>query len=270
MINFPKLCFKILSILILIVNLHIVASAQSVQLKSTEEIISLNNLNQLGAYRATLGADIVHLSNMHGITYKLSFDPNVVYADSMRISANEKQLELNKDDYYEIQRIDSSFILYSLTLKGRDKSLKLDELPISIDFVIKPETYYKLISNNCKYEIEFKAESITAYDNNKSEIPLSPFVLPINIECEDHGEPNLLLAAPNPTKERCWIHIQPEKIETIEFMLLYDTKGSQYDSKPKLLGDQIELNLSHLKPGQYFFNIIYSNQQKDIVKIIKV
>jgi hypothetical protein len=219
---------------------------------------------------ATLGVDAENISGMHGITYKLSFDPEVIYADSLRISANSEQLGLKKNEYFEMQRIDSSYVLYSLTIKGRDKSLKLDELPISIDFVIKPETHYQLIANNCEYAIEFKAESVTAYDRNKSEIELSPFILPIEIECEEKGETQFLVAAPNPTLERCWIHIPPDKIDSIDLILLFDTKGQQQDADAKSLGDEIEVNLSHLKAGHYYLNIIYSNQKKDVVKIVKL
>ena len=219
---------------------------------------------------AILGVDTEHINGMHGITYKLSFDPSVVYADSVYVSANSKQLGLKKEEYYEMQRIDSSFVLYSLTLKGRDKSLKLEELPISIDFVIKPETHYRLIANNCEYVIEFKAESVTAYDRNKSEIELNPFTLPIEIECEEKGETQLLVAAPNPTKERCWIHIPPDKIDTIDFILLFDTKGQQQKADTKNLGGEIEVNLTNLRAGHYYLNIVYSNQKKDVVKIVKL
>jgi len=259
---------KVLSLFILLFLCVDVSFSQNIKASFPSEI-TFGEKKSISS-QAYLGADIQLTTGMHGITYKLSFDPDVIYADSVYVSANSEKLELSKDEYFEMQRVDSSFVLYSLTLKGRDKSLKLDELPISLDFVIKPETHYQLIANNCEYTIEFIAESVTAYDHDKTQIELSPFVLPINIECIDEGETQFLIAAPNPTKERCWVHIPPDKIEAIDLMLLFDSKGQQLDPQIKNLGDEIEMNLSHLRAGHYYLNIIYTNQDKDVVKIVKL
>jgi hypothetical protein len=60
----------------------------------------------------------------------------------------------------------------------------------------------------------------------KTEVQLEPFLLPVNIVCEGIGENIPLVAAPNPTKERCCINIPPDKVEIISKILLFDTKRS--------------------------------------------
>ena len=244
--------------------------AQSINAEFPTSKIEQVNAVKIGSYNATLGTSISNIKGMHGITYKISFDPAVIYKDSLYISANSKELGLEKDEYFEMQRVDSSYVLYSLTVKGRKKTLNLDELPILIDFTIKPETYYQLIANHCEYTIEFQAESVTAYDLKKTEVQLEPFKLPINISCEENGEKIPLVAAPNPTKERCWIYIPADKVEMISKILLFDAKGQQMALDNNLSSDELEINLSSLRPGHYYLNIIYSNGEKDVVKVVKV
>ena len=219
---------------------------------------------------AKLGTDDKVFYGMHGITYKLTFDPDAIYPDSIQVSVNAETLGLKANEIYEIQRVDSCYLLYSLTVKGKHKSFFLDELPIQVEFKVKPSIEYELIANNCKYTLNFKAESVKAYDQMKYEIALDPFVLPVDIECEGQGERNLLIAAPNPTKERCWVYIEPGMEEEIEMMILFDMKGEQIDAKIKSYDNQIELDLSSLRPGHYYLNIIYSDHKKDVVKIAKV
>lgn len=244
--------------------------AQSINAEFTTSNIVQTNAVKIRSYNATLGTSISNVKGMHGITYKISFDPSVIYKDSLYISANSKILDLKKDEYFEMQRVDSSYILYSLTVKGRKKTLKLDELPILIDFTIKPETYYQLIANHCEYTIEFRAESVTAYDLTKTEVQLEPFLLPVNIVCEENGEKIPLVAAPNPTKERCWVYIPPDKAELITKILLFDAKGQQMALSENLSSDELEINLSNLRPGHYYINIIYSNGKKDVVKVVRI
>lgn len=269
-INYKRIKINYLLLLFLVVIIDTSVRAQSVTFKCSSVKVNLNNELKSGTYFANLGAGVKELHNMHGITYKLSFDSNVIYADSVFISAKSDQLGLKKEEYYEIQRRDSSFVLYSLTLKGRDKSLKLDELPISVAFVIKPQTHYQLIANNCEYIIEFKAESVTAYDRNKTEIELSPFVLPIKLECEEKGETQLLIAAPNPTRERCWIHLPADKKQDVETLVLYNTAGKPQSFSSQINDDELELNLDCLLAGHYYLNIIYSKFDRDVVKIVKL
>jgi hypothetical protein len=106
--------------------------AQSINAEFPTSKIEQVNAVKIGFYNATLGTSISNIKGMHGITYKISFDPAVIYKDSLYISANSKTLGLEKDEYFEIQRVDSSYVLYSLTVKGRKKTLNLDELPILI------------------------------------------------------------------------------------------------------------------------------------------
>lgn len=219
---------------------------------------------------ATLGTKTANINLMHDITYKLSFDSELIYADSLHISANRNLLDLQNEEYFEMQRIDSSYVLYSLTLKGRAKNLELDDLPINIDFTIKPEVLYQLIANNCEYTIEFKAESVTANDNSKMEIELSPFLLPIKLECKRQGENQVLIAAPNPTLERCWIHLPPNKKQKVDLLVLFNTAGKQQEFDSEINDDEIELNLDCLCAGHYYLNIIYLNNDRDVVKIVKL
>lgn len=244
--------------------------AQSVNAKFPTSNITQTKSVSIGSYNATLGTSIGNIKGMHGITYKISFDPSVIYKDSIYISANSKVLDLKKDEYFEMQRVDSSYVLYSLTVKGRNKTLNLDELPILIDFTIKPETYYQLIANHCEYTIEFRAESVTAYDLTKTEVQLEPFLLPVNIVCEGSDEKIPLVAAPNPTKERCWVYIPTGKVELITKILLFDAKGQQMALDKDLSSDELEINLSSLRAGHYYLTIIYSNGKKDVVKVVKV
>ena len=268
---YPEFHINIL-ICLLIFYLHIRnTSAQKIQADFPISHITQSNNESFGTYTATLGASISGpLNSMHGITYKLSFDPDVIYADSVKVSVDSEQLGLAKNEYLEMYRTGSCFVLYSLTVKGRKKTLSLKELPINIDFTIKPETYYQLIANNCEYTVEFQAESVKAYDLEKSEIELEPFVLPIDIECDHNGETQYLLAAPNPTKERSWIYLPPDKRELVKKTTLFDTKGEQLELNANQYDDKLEINLQHLRPGHYYINIIYSNGDKDVVKIVKV
>ncbi|WP_421921215.1 T9SS type A sorting domain-containing protein [Marinifilum sp.] len=239
-------------------------------MKSLVASLKVRDSEKFDSYFANLGADVRELQRIHGITYKLSFDSEAIYADSVFISADRNLLGLANDEYFEMQRVDSSFVLYSLTLKGRNKALKLDTLPILLNFVIKPETHYNLIANNCEYTIEFQAESVTAYDNNKTEIELSPFVLPIKLECEEKGESQLLIAAPNPTRERCWVHLPTEKKQDVKTLVLYNTAGKPQSFTSQLNDEELELNLDCLLSGHYYLNIIYSKYDKDVVKIVKL
>lgn len=261
---------NVLVLILLVMMSTFVRTSFSQSVKAS--ISSLVKIGESAAFNshAALGIDAEHINGMHGITYKLSFDPDVIYADSVFVSAKSDQLGLKKEEYYEIQRRDSSFVLYSLTLKGRDKSLKLDGLPINVAFVIKPETHYQLIANNCEYTIEFKAESVTAYDKNKMEIELSPFVLPVKLECEEKGESQLLIAAPNPTRERCWIHLPAEKKQDVETLVLFNTAGKPQSFRSQIKDDELELNLDCLLAGHYYLNIIYSKFDRDVVKIVKL
>jgi hypothetical protein len=38
----------------------------------------------------------------------------------------------------------------------------------------------------------------------------------------------------------------------------------------ELFSDELEINLSKLRPGHYYLNIIYFNGKKDVVKVVKV
>lgn len=266
---------KIFSVIIIIIGLcsfiHInQLQAQSINAEFPTSKIEQVNTVKIGSYNATLGTSISNIKGMHGITYKISFDPTVIYKDSIFISANSRGLGLERDEYFEMQRVDSSYVLYSLTVKGRKKTLNLDDLPIHIDFTIKPETYYQLIANHCEYTIEFQAESVTAYDLKKTEVQLKPFLLPVNIVCEGSGEKIPLVAAPNPTKGKCWVYIPLGKVEMISKILLFDAKGQQMALDKNLLSDELEINLSRLRSGHYYINIIYSNGEKDVVKVVKV
>jgi hypothetical protein len=245
-------------------------NAQSVlgELKSSK--INYNGKNDANTHLINLGADVVALSGIHGITFKFKFDPGEVYADSILITANSHELGLKKSEYLEMQRIDSTYVLYSLTIKGRDKVLKLDSLPVNLHFVIKPETYYQLVRNNCEHAIEFEVESLLAYDGEKNPVNLKPFVLPVDLECESEGELQYLLAAPNPTDGKCWVYIPQEKMEKIRVIHLFDVKGERKTIAVDKSHDQLELNFGNLRPGHYYLNIIYTDNKKDVVKVVKI
>jgi len=73
---------------------------------------------------------------LHGITFNIEFDPSAIYADSLHIKANSELLGLNPSEYMEMQRVDSSYALYSIVLKGREKTLEMSQLPLMINFKI--------------------------------------------------------------------------------------------------------------------------------------
>lgn len=245
-------------------------NAQSVLGKLKSSKIRYDGKNDARTHLLNLGAGGNGINGIHGITYKFKFDPEAIYADSISISANSQQLGLKKSEYLEMQRTDSTCVFYSLTVKGREKALKLDSLPVYLNFVIKPETYYELILNNCEYEIQFEVESLIAYDGEKRQIKLEPFVLPVNLECISDGELQYLLAAPNPTSERCWVYIPQDKMEKIRVMHLFDVKGERKTIALDKTHDQLELNLGNLRPGHYYLNIIYTDNTKDVVKVVKL
>lgn len=221
-------------------------------------------------FNADFGIDSDEFSDgLQGITFNIGFDPTAIYADSLHIKANPDLLGLHPSEYMEMQRIDSNYALYSIVLKGREKTLKMSSLPLMFNFKIQPEVSQKLVENDCNYEIYFSAANLKAQDSKKAALEIEPFDFAIDIDCEARKKSRILTASPNPTKSKVWINIPFDFINSVEQVLVYDLKGVLVSAKKRKYDNIIEVDLSSFKEGLYLITIIYDEWEKDVLKILK-
>ncbi|MGZ2369583.1 T9SS type A sorting domain-containing protein [Ancylomarina sp. YFZ004] len=209
------------------------------------------------------------LDGLQGITFNIGFDPTAIYADSLHIKANSHLLGLHPSEYMEMQRVDSNYALYSIVLKGREKTLNMSTLPLMFNFRIRPEVSQKLVENDCNYQIYFSAANLKAQDSKQAALEIEPFDFSIDIDCEALRESRTLTASPNPTKGKVWINTPFDFINSVEQVLVHDMKGVMVSAKTREYDNIIEVDLSSFKEGVYLITITYDKWEKDVLKIIK-
>jgi len=246
--------------------------AQDIRVTKGEKQLNTSSHIAYGAQPAQMG--IINYSDefgIHGVTFKLSFDPSLIYPDSIWVKADGNLLELKPEEYLEMQRNDSCFVLYSLTVKGREKCLNMDIMPLLIDFKMKPKAHNLLIASNCQSQINFTVESLKTYNTQGTSLFPSPFLWPVEISCMDQANPMPLRANPNPTIERFWVWIPTEKADKISQLLLFDMSGRSIPIETTTPSNGIIcIDLSSQRPGQYILSIGYSDGSFDSVKSMKL
>ena len=210
------------------------------------------------------------LNGLHGITFNIGFDPAVIYPDSLTIRANSDLLGIERSEYMEMQRIDSSFVLYSIVLKGREKTLDMSSLPLMFNFKINPDVSQKLVENDCNYQIYFSVENHKAQDSNQSVLEVEPFDLAIDIDCEAIKKSRTLTVSPNPTKGKTWVNLPSDFVDSIDQIRVCDMKGILIPAKIREYDNIIEVDLSPFKPGLYLITLTYEKWEKDVLKVIKI
>jgi hypothetical protein len=221
-------------------------------------------------FNADFGIDSDEFTDgLQGITFNIGFDPTSIYADSLHIKANPDLLGLDPSEYMEMFRVDSNYALYSIVLKGREKTLNMSSLPLMFNFKIKPEVSQKLVENDCNYEIYFSAANLKAQDSKKAALEIEPFDFAIDIDCEALKKNRTLTASPNPTKSKVWINIPFDFINSVEHVSVYDMKGVSVPARTRKYDNIIEVDLSPFKAGLYLIHISYDKWEKDVLKIIK-
>lgn len=221
-------------------------------------------------FNADFGIDTDEFTDgLQGITFNIGFDPTAIYADSLHIKANPDLLGLHPSEYMEMQRVDTNYALYSIVLKGREKTLNMSSLPLIFNFKIRPEVSQKLVENDCNYEIYFSATNLKAQDSKKAALEIEPFDFAIDIDCEALKKSKTLTASPNPTKGKVWINIPFDFINSIEQVFVHDMKGILVSAKTRKYDNIIEIDLTPYKAGLYLISINYDKWEKDVLKIIK-
>lgn len=264
-----KKLIKISSVVILLMTSWF-AHAQSISADFHDRNIVFTSGTSKVNFNAGFGIDSDEFSDgLQGITFNIGFDPTAIYADSLRIKANPDLLGLDPSEYMEMQRVDSNYALYSIVLKGREKTLKMSSLPLLFNFKIRPEVSQKLVENDCNYEIYFSASNLKAQDSKKAALEIEPFDFAINIDCEALKKRRTLTASPNPTQSKVWINIPFDFINSVEQVAVYDMKGILLPAKTRKSDHIIEVDLSPFKAGLYVITIYYDKWEKDVLKIIK-
>jgi photosystem II stability/assembly factor-like uncharacterized protein len=81
-------------------------------------------------------------------------------------------------------------------------------------------------------------------------------------------EYNTTKSYPNPCNDKFFI--ETNQIAYTNKILLTDILGKSYNCPVKSIGDKMELNISELKSGTYFYKIVLENQQVLTGKFIKI